>query len=228
MAGKLKAFLRRKKKNSYGSSADLEAPVIAGSALEDCKVFSNRESALELVSTHGMVVEVGVAYGDFSAHLLSRLKPREFFAIDSFNHLSKDNDLWGNERMKQSQLSHLEYYQERFGPEISSGMVKVLQGLSWECLDQLEDASADLIYIDADHAYESVLRDLETALRKVKPDGIIQVNDYTNFDPVAGEPYGVMKATNEVINAHNLKIAGFAFHPLGFHDVCLRISARAD
>ena len=48
----------------------------------------------------------------------------------------------------------------------------------------------DFVYIDGNHDYEFVLKDLETWFTKVKPGGIIFGDDYLR-------PYGVSKAVNE-------------------------------
>jgi predicted O-methyltransferase YrrM len=52
------------------------------------------------------------------------------------------------------------------------------------------DASVDMVFLDADHEYESIARDIDTWLPKVKRGGILAGHDYC-------EPFGVVKAVNE-------------------------------
>lgn len=71
------------------------------------------------------------------------------------------------------------------------GRVKELRGISWEMAKHVEDNSLDFIFIDADHEYESVVRDILAWTPKVKPGGMVSGHD-THFP-------GVLKAINELI-----------------------------
>jgi predicted O-methyltransferase YrrM len=55
---------------------------------------------------------------------------------------------------------------------------------------------ADLVFVDADHTYEFVKRDTETAQRLLKADGSILWHDYT-WEPRHRECVGVTRAVNE-------------------------------
>lgn len=62
---------------------------------------------------------------------------------------------------------------------------------------EFEDCSLDLVYIDANHAYDAVKSDIETWLPKVKKGGIIAGHDYGNrWD-------GVMLAVNDKFGKPN-------------------------
>ena len=50
----------------------------------------------------------------------------------------------------------------------------------------------DVIYIDGDHRYDFVLKDIELSLRKIKKNGIISGHDYNNND------IGVINAVNKI------------------------------
>jgi len=64
---------------------------------------------------------------------------------------------------------------------------------SYNIVDNFDDNSIDFIYIDADHTYESVKRDIELYLPKVKDGGIIGGHDYRP------EWKGVVEAVNEML-----------------------------
>lgn len=64
---------------------------------------------------------------------------------------------------------------------------------SYNLLDKFEDNSIDFIYIDADHTYESVKKDIESYLPKLKDGGVIGGHDYQDKWP------GVINAVNETI-----------------------------
>jgi cephalosporin hydroxylase len=65
---------------------------------------------------------------------------------------------------------------------------------SYNISEEFEDNSIDFIYIDADHTYESVNRDLKLYLPKLKPNGWIGGHDYNK-----NQWPGVVKAINENI-----------------------------
>ena len=52
---------------------------------------------------------------------------------------------------------------------------------SYEISNLFKDNSYDFIYIDADHKYESVIKDVELYLPKLKKGGIIGGHDYCPY-----------------------------------------------
>ena len=71
--------------------------------------------------------------------------------------------------------------------------------------DKFEDGSYDFVYIDADHSYESVKKDIELYLPKLKKGGIIGGHDYCPYswpdvikavDESIGEPDSVVWDTS--------------------------------
>jgi hypothetical protein len=80
----------------------------------------------------------------------------------------------------------------------------------------------DWIYIDGDHSFEGVLRDIEQAKRLIKPDGLLIFDDYTLYSPLERVQYGVMRAVNDLCLYDNFKMVMFALSPLGYHNVALR------
>jgi predicted O-methyltransferase YrrM len=55
--------------------------------------------------------------------------------------------------------------------------VTELKGISWEMAEEVEDESLDFVFIDADHGYEAVKKDIEAWLPKVKPGGFVSGHD---------------------------------------------------
>lgn len=70
----------------------------------------------------------------------------------------------------------------------------VLRSNSQNVLDMVQEESCDLVYIDACHKYESVKRDINNWLPKVKKSKWIAGHDYSNLI----ENGGVIKAVNEI------------------------------
>jgi predicted O-methyltransferase YrrM len=65
-------------------------------------------------------------------------------------------------------------------PAAFAGLERVsfLQGWSDACAKEFDDRSLDLVFVDADHSEEWVLRDLSAWLPKVRRGGIIAGHDY--------------------------------------------------
>jgi predicted O-methyltransferase YrrM len=65
-------------------------------------------------------------------------------------------------------------------PGVFDGLdrVEFLQGWSDESAARFENASVDLVFIDADHSAQWVERDLRAWLPKVRPGGIVSGHDY--------------------------------------------------
>jgi predicted O-methyltransferase YrrM len=99
--------------------------------------------------------EIGTAHRETSAHLLKYCPQiSRIYAVD----INKPDPTYDC-------LTNLE-------------RVTFIQGRSDESAGEVEDASLDLVFIDADHSEEAVLRDLEAWVPKVKPGGLIAGHDY--------------------------------------------------
>ena len=57
--------------------------------------------------------------------------------------------------------------------------INIIKGKSYEVADNFEDDSLDFVFIDGDHRYKGVKKDLEAWYPKIKDSGIIAGHDYT-------------------------------------------------
>lgn len=183
----------------------LTANQIPQERLQRARVLSDRVKALDYMPRGGIVAEVGVAYGDFTRHILDQLKPQKMYAIDYFHGNKPGGDFWGRRDYEESGLIPLQWYERRFDTEISKGILETRQGMSWDCLADFPDDYFDYVYLDACHSYDSVKKDADILRRKVKDGGILAFNDYTYYnlytDPKSAEGYyGVVLVANEFIN----------------------------
>jgi hypothetical protein len=198
------------------------ALVLSMSHLSDARILPSRLDILNLLPNKIVFVEVGVALGTFTSEILKRCGVNKFIAIDMFE-LHRWPETWGGEvgRTLLTQ-SHLVYYKHQFRDQISQGVMDVLVGDSVELLGTLQDCSVDVIYLDSDHSYKHVSRELDVARRKVKHDGYIILNDYIMFDYLTDLPYGVVQASHEFMVRHNWRMTHLALHPQMFCDIVLR------
>jgi predicted O-methyltransferase YrrM len=115
------------------------------------------------------MAEVGVKFGRTTFFLLDNSPDLIIYSIDT------DISMFYNNEVK-------EKYKDRLIP---------IQGFSYDVANQLPDNSMDLIFIDADHSYNSVKKDILEYTPKLKDHGILAGHDI--------DYPGVNKAVNELI-----------------------------
>lgn len=91
--------------------------------------------------------------------------------------------------------------------------ISLISDYSFNVADRFDDNSIDFIYLDGAHDYESVKRDLQLYLPKLKDGGIIGGHDYNpNHWPdvckavteVVGNPYKIFRDTSWIYVKKNL------------------------
>ncbi|MBF0560169.1 MAG: class I SAM-dependent methyltransferase [Nitrospirae bacterium] len=181
---------------------------------------------MKLLPRNAVVAEVGVAFGDFSDFTLKVLEPFKFVAIDTFELHKFERVFDVSSAEKFEGLSHGGWFLKRFKEYVEKGVMEVQMGLSWDMLGKYPDNYFDIIYLDADHSYDSVRKDLNVIKYKIKAGGTIIFNDYTVFDPYTETPYGVPKAVNEFIVENNCEVIFFALQPTMFFDLAVKFNER--
>lgn len=83
----------------------------------------------------------------------------------------------------------------------SGGDINLIKGDHRVLVDDFEDGWFDYVYIDSDHTYEAVKKDIELWWPKVKEGGILAGHDYNTFNKL----YGVVTAVNEFVEANNIE-----------------------
>lgn len=175
--------------------------VVADDAVRDCRVFANRDRAIESLTKGGVVAEVGTQTGRFADHIFKVAKPGKLHLFD---------------------LS-LEWYDSSLLVDpIRRGDVEIHVGDSSTELRKFPAGHFDWLYIDGDHSYAGVQRDIEAAIDTVKQDGVLVFNDYAIWSPLEVCNYGVLKAVNELVNGGDWEFVYIALHPWGYHDVAVR------
>lgn len=188
------------------------------------RLFADRIELIKSLSylKNAQVAELGVGFGDFSRVIMDELNPSVFHAYDVFR-FHEYPILWGNpsgEKLKG--LQHKAFYEARFEKEIRSGKMSVFEGDGATRLTERDDDFYDVVYIDASHDYQAVLRDAAASIRKLKRDGILIFNDYVMYDHLAGEAYGVVQVVNDLCVNDGWQISHFAFEQAMYCDIALR------
>ncbi len=170
-------------------------------ALEGTRVYPDRDSMLVDLPRQARVAEVGTHLGDWAQKILDTADPIRLHLFDLNT--------------------------QRIRPEVvADSRVTIHQGDSSRGLARLPDHFFDWIYIDGDHSYEGVKRDIEQALVKVKPDGLLVFNDYCLWSHLESIPYGVMAAVNELC-CEGWVMKAIALSPWGYYDVVIKRAEQA-
>lgn len=85
--------------------------------------------------------------------------------------------------------------------------VKICRGYSFDVVKQFPDDFFDFIYIDADHTYEGVSRDILDWWPKIKSGGFLVGDDFRTITyNRARVKFGVIQAVSEHVIKHNLPL----------------------
>lgn len=143
----------------------------------------------------GYAVEIGVAEGGFSFYLL-QCWPGTCYQVDTWSALSTDeyNDYNNVEQVEQDRRYTLVLEQGR----LFGGRAVAMKMKSEDAVKQFKDEYFDFIYIDANHKYQFIKKDLELWYPKCKVGGIFAGHDYLDGVIKSGE-YGVKTAVNEFL-----------------------------
>ncbi|WP_409365308.1 glycosyltransferase family 2 protein [Aliiroseovarius halocynthiae] len=154
--------------NSAARELTLKAP----------KRHQNRLRMLETLPKGGRGAEIGVWNGGFSEHILHVTQPTELVLIDPWDLLADQNpDDWTHK--KHSEAEEMRVMRKNVEALYGSlSNVSVRQGFSAEVLASYPDNYFDWVYIDGNHLYDFVCKDLELSFRKVRPGGTIAGDDF--------------------------------------------------
>lgn len=178
------------------------APELPAAKLEGCEVLPNRMMLLDRVAPGGVMAEIGVDRGDFSLQILNRCKPERLHLFDmDFNRVANPDIIAELDR--------------------EDGRLEFHVGDSSSQLATMPDASFDMIYIDGDHKYEGVKKDISVAVEKVKPGGVLIFNDYTVWSVVSMFHCGVARAVHELCLTSPWKFRYLALQTMMYNDVML-------
>jgi hypothetical protein len=153
-----------------------------------------RQVFLSRLPKHSIGAEIGVWMGDFTEQILSVVDPQQLHIIDPWvSQPQADDDLY---RIQQLQMDLIyERVADRFAGD---DRVVLHRTLSEEAARDFTDGSLDWVYIDGNHSYEFVKKDLELYLPKLKSGGLLTGDDHL-WRPDLGYP--VKRAVDEMIES---------------------------
>lgn len=153
-----------------------------------------RADLYQLLPDKAVVAELGCAEGYFSADILRWPNVKRLYMVDLWGTIEKQ---FGDGSSPQNW--HDKNYHDAMDRVLfASDRVTVLRGLTWDMAPKVGSNHLDMVYLDACHTYECVLKDLETWYHTVKPSGIIAGHDYLN------RSYGVFDAVQQFASRYSV------------------------
>lgn len=140
-------------------------------------------------------VEIGVAKGFNAESILKTLNIRKLYLVDPYIPYKETND--GKLKLMTKYLSAKEEAVKRLGR--FQHMTQPIYLTSDKAVNFVPEG-LDFVYLDANHSYEHVKKDIALYYPLVKASGIIGGHDYAKDSP------GVIKASNEFATKNNLRL----------------------
>lgn len=152
------------------------------------------------------IAEIGVLRGDNAARILNETGDciKECYLVDpwrSYNQLKQQNS--DDKRLleyDQKQWDDLAFHAHRL--MLTNDKIRVLRLQSGLAARMFPNNYLDFVYIDADHSFSSVIKDIGAWVPKIKPDGVIAGHDYSSGWQ------GVIRAVNLVFGNKFERLSG--------------------
>lgn len=164
--------------NSFGKIVTIDIIITTDmmKVFKNIKIYQNRRVMYDDCPKGGTVAEIGVYLGDNAIDILDVAKPKSLHLIDPWEKSNYSyNDIFMN-----SDFEHIyNVATTKFHNHPDFESIKIHRMLSYEASQEFPDNYFDWIYIDGNHSYDNVSRDLHYYYQKVKLGGLILGHDFT-------------------------------------------------
>lgn len=147
--------------------------------------IKHRIQLIELLPANPVTCEVGVAEGNFSRDICQQWLPSRHYLVDNWGTMSGTGDGSFPQKWHEKNLKSARDKMKPF-----EAIAEFLRGPSWQMQQFVKDQTLDFLYLDANHSYVGVMKDLAAWHPKVKKGGVIAFHDYEMPE------YGVKEAVN--------------------------------
>lgn len=154
--------------------------------------FARAEFVSSLIKPGVVGAEIGVCMGVFAYHVLLANEPSKLYLIDPWEYgLQTDVELDPTPEKQKARDYQYEHVCQVFDPFSN---VEIVRMKSEDAAILFDDEYFDYVYIDGEHSYAAVLRDLTNYLPKIKVGGYLIGDDYGWT--------GIMPAVQEFLAMH--------------------------
>lgn len=184
-----------------GNSYHDPAPLLPQELLEKCTLLQDRYAILERLPKNAVCAEIGTDRANFARKILDICSPKKLYIFE---------------------IDVSRIHRPNIDDAVKSSQCEVVEGDSGQNLEKFPSDFFDWIYIDGDHYYEGVKKDIELAATKLKKGGLIVLNDYTVWSPVGMTHCGVARAVNEFCIENRYEFVFLAFQTMMYNDIAIR------
>jgi len=192
------------------------------------KRFDTRNEMIEYFCNESIspkILEIGVFKGEFLENIIKTCNISSVDAVDLFEGAQYSGDVNGNNIIEYNLDTSFLELSEKFK---DMPHVKIIKSDSSKYLSSVENNYYDIIYIDGDHSYQGVKKDLEASFEKVKDGGFIMGHDY-EMNAEKGKNlynFGVKKAVDEFCVKYGQSILAKAMD--GCVSYCIQVTRSAN
>lgn len=151
--------------------------------------------------------EIGVLNGNTAARLLRARPLLTHIMIDPWCVPGKNSSYWksADANARKAQREHEAAYQRTLKVTAFAGSRgRVMRMTSELAAPQIKNGSLDFVFLDGDHSYPGMKKDIELWTKKVKPGGWIGGHDYKH--ETRPDLHGIDKAVEEAFPVNKIEI----------------------
>lgn len=143
--------------------------------------YGHYKPLAELINTHNLKVgvEIGCAYGNLAEHLLDNTGLKRLYSVDPYTFYTA---MPGLENQEDYDCMY-NYVVGKMYPK-HSNRFSLRRTTSESALTGFKEEEIDFVFIDGDHSYEAVKKDIELYSTLLKPGAILSGHDITVFEGV--------------------------------------------
>lgn len=170
-------------------------------------IFDTRNEMISYYSgliSKPRILEIGIFRGEFFDYIVNNCNIGSLDGVDLFEGICTSGDVNGNNVVS----CDLEKSYTDLSNKYKDHNIKLFKADSNRFFADVTDDYYDIIYIDGDHSYDGVKKDLRNAFNKVKNGGYIMGHDY-DINVEKGlhlYNFGVMRAVDEFCREYGQKI----------------------
>jgi hypothetical protein len=148
-------------------------------------------------------VEVGVRKGNYSEHLLSTWRGNTLYSVDPWEHFDDGEYVDKSNVRQKEQDSIYRIACKKLSPFKNRSVI--MRSTSEDAAKAFGDNTLDFVYLDAQHHYDAVVRDIALWSPKLKSGGVLSGDDYINIQ-TDDNVFGVKDAVDEYVARNDLKL----------------------
>jgi hypothetical protein len=165
-----------------------------------------RQIIVDSISTGSVGLEIGVWRGEFSEFLYRSVSPKKMYGIDPWAFVPVKPDSWYGGFLAKSQEDMDRLYESTKKRLSILPDYTLIRDYSYNITDYVDPQSIDWVYIDGDHDYTAVSKDLLNSYTLIKPGGIITGDDC------------IQHPTNPIYKAVQKFLSSISYKNVAFHN----------